>query len=310
MPHGVHYRRARALLLLAVTLGLLLPELAPVASATSTPVVLQLSSGGSLTSNITVQLANGSALRYALDGNFSPLLDELPISGSNRSTYEAEIAGFEGNPFTAGLFGNRDGTVEPYEVTDFEQLVQQEARLLPVSVLTGGVAFQLTIDGQAASSASVQGIGISGGLGADTSTLPVEVSLLTVYTYSLSGNSHTLGLSWTLPPLLITPLLNFDVSFSTPAGDSITGSSGFGSTSVQNDLLGFAPGKFDGQLQPSGSGSASVHFAPSFPLGTFLLVAGVVGVAALACLLLLRRARRRRRTAAEPASSPHDTPAP
>jgi hypothetical protein len=307
--------RVTALLASALAAVLLLLPAAAVAQPGASPVSLVLNPNGTLLANLTVEIPNGTLLRYAIDGNFSPLLDALPLSAANRSHYESEIALLEDNPFTAGDFGNRDGTVSAGEVAEFTRLVVQESAYLPSSALTGALVFSMTLDGQSPSAATLEDLYLSGAVGPDSSTAPIDASVGTQYSFSLSGSSHTLRFSWTLPPLLFSSFLDFDFTFLTPAGDSITGSSGFGSTSVHNDLLGFAPGKFTGELTPSGNGSASVEFGSAFPLGILLIVAVVVGAGALGVLLLLLRARRRRAAAGpsatrEPASAGTSTSAP
>jgi hypothetical protein len=307
MPRRAGWRpRIGAVLASALAAGLLLLPAAAVAQPGPSPVSLILNPNGTLLANLTVEIPNGTLLRYAIDGNFTPLLDALPISAANRSHYESEIALLEDNPFTAGDFGNRDGTVSSGEVTEFTRLAVQESAYLPSDLLTGGLIFSMTMDGQTPSAATIEALYLSGAVGPDTSSAPIEASFTTQYSFSLGGSSHTLELSWTLPPLVFSSFLDFDLTFLTPAGDSITGNSGFGSTSVHNDLFGFAPGKFSGELTPSGTGTASIEFGPAFPLGIILIVAVVVGAGALGLLLLMLRARRRRATGAE--SKP--TPAP
>ncbi|HEV2448973.1 MAG TPA: hypothetical protein VGU43_01010 [Thermoplasmata archaeon] len=259
------------------------------------PVSFILNPNGSLLANLTVEIPNGSLLRYAIDGNFTPLLNALPISAANRSNYEAQIAFLESNPFTAGDFGTNSGTVSSGEVGVFDRLVLQESAYLPSGALTGGFVFAMTLDGQKPSSASLQAFYALDALGPDSSAAPLNVSVTTQYSFPISGSSHTLGFSWTLPPLLLSAYLDFDVTFLTPAGDTITGSSGFGLTAVHNDVYGFSPGKFTGTLTPSGNGSANVEFGPAFPLGTILIVAAVVAAGAIGIGFLLLRGRRRRR---------------
>ncbi|MCI4364372.1 MAG: hypothetical protein L3K13_08810 [Thermoplasmata archaeon] len=311
MPRDGRRGRPRALaaaFTILLTFGTLLPAFAASQAATE-PVTLVLSPGGTLTTNLTVQIANGSSLRYALDGNFTPLLNALPISSSNRSVYAAEIGLLESNPFTGGLFGNRDGTVEPFEVTAFDQLVQEESKLLPSGTLTGGVAFQLTLDGNSPASAAIQSVYVGEALGLDSSTAPVTVSLAVNYVFPLSGGSHSLSLSWGTGPIALTTLINFHVTFLAPAGDSITGSSGFSSTSVTNDLLGFSPGKFSGEFSPADGSGVSIHFAAAFPLGILVIVLGVVG-ALLAVLLFLAYRSRRRKREGEGSQAPETAPTP
>lgn len=304
-------RRGRSLLAASamgtVVLLLLGWPAAAVGPPGPSPVSFILSPNGSLLANLTVEVPNGSLLRYAIDGNFTPLLDALPISASNRSNYEAQIAFLENNPFTAGDFGTNSGTVSAGEVGVFDRLVLQESAYLPSGALTGGLVFAMTLDGQKPTSASLQAFYALDALGPDASTAPLNVSVTTQYAFPISGSAHTLGFSWTLPPLLLSAYLDFDVTFLTPAGDTITGSTGFGSTAVHNDLFGFAPGRFTGTLSPSGNGSASVAFGPAFPLGTILIVAVVVGAGALGLLLLALRGRRRRRAA--PGTASTNTPA-
>jgi hypothetical protein len=299
-------RSPRRALVLSLTtllvLGGLLPAIAGARGATE-PVTLILSPGGTLDTNLSVEIQNGSAIRFALDGNFTPLLAELPLSSANRSIYASEIALLESNPFTGGLFGNRDGTVEPYEVTDFDELVQEESRLLPAGTLTGGVAFQITLDGQGPTDATVEGVQVADALGPDSSAAPVTVSVLVNYAFPLSGSSHTLGLTWPSSPVVLSTLLNFQLTFLAPAGDSITGSTGFTSTSVNNDLLGFAPGKLNGQFSPATSTGVTIQFGTAFPLGIIVTVVGIAGAVVL-LLLFLRVRSRRRRLAAEKEEPP------
>ncbi|MCI4346437.1 MAG: hypothetical protein L3K07_06770 [Thermoplasmata archaeon] len=311
MPRHGRSTRLRALvvgLTILLTLGTLLTSLAT-ASAATEPLTLVLSPGGTLTTNLTVQVSNGSPLRYALDGNFTPLLDELPLTISNRSLYASEIALLESNPFTGGLFGNRDGSVEPFEVTDFDQLVQEESKLLPAGTLTGGVAFQLTLDGASPTSASVQSLYVGNAVGPDSSSAPVTVSLAVDYIFPLSGSSHSLSLAWATGPVALTTLLNFQLTFLAPAGDSITGSSGFSSSSTNNDLLGFSPGKFSGQFSPADGSGVTIHFAPAFPLGILVIVLGVVGALIAVLLFLALRSRRRQRDAVK-GDTPETPPPP
>ncbi|MCI4344705.1 MAG: hypothetical protein L3J87_03675, partial [Thermoplasmata archaeon] len=81
--------------------------------------------------SLSLSDGNGSALRYAIDGNFTPFVEGLPVNASTRSSILNTLNQTENSPFLAGFFGNRDGHVDAGEVTQFSALLKQEARLLP-----------------------------------------------------------------------------------------------------------------------------------------------------------------------------------
>ena len=113
---------------------------------------------------------NGSTLRAAMDGNFAPLVDSLPINATEQATILSAISLQESGLVGSLLFGNRDGTVEANEVTMFETLIQDAGTAFSSTgissanfSLTGLVALEL--DGSAATSTKLGGVAFTGAVG-------------------------------------------------------------------------------------------------------------------------------------------------
>jgi hypothetical protein len=271
-------------------------------AAASPTAVLSVGTDGSIAVTLSVEDPNGSALRYAIDGNFTPLISVLPGNESTRTAVLAQIQRAESNPFLSGLFGNRDGTVEPSEVGLFETLLRDEAAALPSGVLTGSGILNLTLNGRAPSSAAFQGVLLGGASAPDTSNAPITVTTSTIDQFAAEGTTGTVAISWNLTGgggLLLVAVPNVSLTVTTPAGTTIGSTSGWDSAQVTNDVLGYGSASADGTIATTPTGTASVAFHPSFPLGNVLLVVGVAAVVGALAFLLWRRRRRRSREAAD-----------
>jgi hypothetical protein len=291
-----------------VALGILLlagPGLiASVRGASTTPgpgqgVALTLTSGGALTASFSIVDPNGSALRYAMDGNFTPLILSLPLSATNRTLALTEISTLEAEPLLSGLFGNRDGSVEADEVTNFAHLLEVGSRDVPGTLLTGVDGFNATLDGQAPSSVVLSSITFANATGADTSSLPLTIESDLAAQFGAVGSPSVLALDLpvsTLPTGIPVGLLSVPVSFAGPAATTITSVSGLVGESTTNDPLGWAAPSAQGNY-PLGSPSAiQFHFEAAFPVGDVLVI-GLSIVALVIAVALLARRRRRRRLA-------------
>jgi hypothetical protein len=286
----------RAAWVAPAAVAVLLLGLSGSAAAAGPSAQLSVGTDGSVGVAIGIVDANGSALRYAMDGNFSPLVDLIPGNASTHASALAQIETAESSPFLASLFGNHDGTVEPSEVGLFEQLLRDEAGTIPSAALTGGGILNLTLNGQAPGSAVFEGVTFAGAVGPDSSTAPITVTSSTSDAFLPEGSSGTLGVQWNLTlggGLLAVAVPNVTLSVTTPPGTTITGTTGVTGAQVHNDPLGYGAPTASGLIGTTLTGSASVAFHPAFPLGTVLLVVGVVAVlAALGFFLWRRRVRR------------------
>jgi len=299
---------ARFLVGMAVV-ALLLGAGFPMASgaAPSSGVALSIGSDGTLNTNLETVAANGSALRYAMDGYFGPLVASLPVSNSTKASLLATINATESNPLLAGLFGNHDGKVDSPEVALFGNLILNEAKLIPLTAVTG--VFNVTMDGKGPSSDRLQGISFSGAEGADASTTPIGVTATLVATFAWSGTgaSHTFEIAWNLPSILgnLTvgaPLVN--LSFSTPDAITITSVDGLNGTQISNDPFGWGAAHASGQYTPLPGHSVVVRFGPAFPTGDALIIGAIVVAAGAGVAFLLLRRRRRRRSTAPSSPGP------
>ena len=260
-----------------------------------------VSSTGSLALTISGTDPNGSGLRYAMDGNFSPLVDGLPINASAKSTLLAAINAQESGLAGAILFGNRDGSVEANEVTMFETLLQDATQFFPSSSLTPAAAVLLTLDGHAPTGSHLGAIDFTGAIGPDRSGAPIGISVAVTYDFSTSGDSHVLTLGTNLSGLalgasLIVPSIDINLTF--PSGTTVTSTSGFSSQTTDSDALGWSSPTVDGTFAPADASNVTVAYGPAFPLGDALLIGiPLVILGCVAAFLLLRRRRRRRTTA-------------
>ncbi|HEY6239176.1 MAG TPA: hypothetical protein VIZ68_08335 [Thermoplasmata archaeon] len=284
-----------ALVGVALGLAVTLLALAPVASAASAGI--SLSSSGTLTVDLSASVANGSAVRSAVDGNFTPLVDSVISNASQRSTILQQIQVAESTPILGALFGNRDGTVTSAEVTQFENLLQEEAQLLPQGAISGTAAVGITLDDHGPASSRLAGVAFEDATGAVGSTAPMSVSTVLSYEYPYSGSSHRLALIVNLTPVTLplgalTGAIGF--SFSTPSAVSVTGTTGFDHVSVSNDALGWGAASVSGSFTPSSEVAVSVSFQNSVPWGDLLLVIPLVVAIGVVGFLLYRRRRRRR----------------
>jgi hypothetical protein len=311
--------RARGLLALAVVLGLL-GTVAPSAGAiaprpaagAAASVTLVYSSSAQLGVTVALTDTNGSALRYAIDGNFVPFVNSLPLNASMRSSILGTINSSEQNPFLAGFFGNRDGHVDAGEVSQFESLLLNGAKLVPSSTFLNPTFVHLTLDGAAPTSSTLGGFGFPGAVGADSSSAPVEIDIdLTdgfsgataptnaSHGSSTGGNPHTIGLGWSTPAgfgLLLNPTVDF--SAKVPSATSIVSTTGLTGERVANDPWGWGPSSASGSFTPATSGNVTVAFHDAFPVGDLVIALGIaLPLVAVGVLLLRRRSRRRREKA-------------
>lgn len=297
---------SRLLLVLAVAalgLGAGLP--ATSGSAPASGIHLTLSSDGTISAGLETVVANGSALRYAMDGYFGPLVALFPGTNASRAAILAEINATESNPLFAGLFGDRDGRVNTVDVQRFVALIDSEAKLIPVSTITG--VLNVTMDGNVPVSDQLQGVSFSNALGADDSSAPIGVTatLAVVFSWSGVGNAHTFQVAWNLPAILgnlSVPVSPVNVSFVTPAAITITSVTGLNATSVSNDPFGWGSASASGQYIPLPGHTIVIKFGPSFPTGDALIVSAIVVAAGVGVGLVVRRWRRRRRKSATPPS--------
>lgn len=298
--------RSRLLLVLAVAalvLGAGLP--ATRGSAPASGIHLTLSSDGTISAGLETVVANGSALRYAMDGYFGPLVALFPGTNASRAAILAEINATESNPLFAGLFGDRDGRVNTVDVQRFVALIDSEAKLIPVSTITG--VLNVTMDGNVPVSDQLQGVSFSNALGADDSSAPIGVTatLAVVFSWSGVGSAHTFQVAWNLPAILgnlSVPVSPVNVSFVTPAAITITSVTGLNATSVSNDPFGWGSASASGQYIPLPGHTIVIKFGPSFPTGDALIVGAIVVAAGVGVGLVVRRWRRRQRKSATPPS--------
>ncbi|MCI4331762.1 MAG: hypothetical protein L3K19_07965 [Thermoplasmata archaeon] len=276
------------------------------ADSTADGATLSITTSGLLALNLTFSDPNGSTLRYAMDGNFTPLVEGLPINASTQSRVLGQIATLESTPLVGGFFGNRDGSVSPGEVTLFEGLLHQltagTGGVLPTNTLSVASLANVTLDGARASVSAFQSVSFSGAEGPDSSELPLGISLQFSYQFGVSGTQHTLALSIGgagLPSALVIPTALASVSFSTPGGTTITSVDGLSGVSTSTDPLGWGSSDASGTYTLSANSVIAFHYQTSFPTGDVLIGGAVTGlVAAAASLLLLRRRRRRKAASA------------
>jgi membrane protein implicated in regulation of membrane protease activity len=287
-------RRAAWVAPLAVVALLLATPLA--AAASSPSARLAVGTDGSVGVAIAVVDANGSALRYAMDGNFTPLVNLIPGNASTRSSILARIQSAESSPFLAGLFGNHDGSVESSEVGLFESLLRDEVGALPSDALTGAGILNLTLNGQAPGSAAFEGVTFGGAVGLDSSTAPITITSSTTDSFPPEGTSGTLGIAWNLTlgsGLLAAAIPNVSLSVSMPAGTTITSTSGILGVSVSNDPFGYGAPSASGLIGTTLTGTASVAFHPAFPLGDVLIGVALAAAVGAAAFVVWRRRKRR-----------------
>ncbi|MCI4370780.1 MAG: hypothetical protein L3J81_05585, partial [Thermoplasmata archaeon] len=180
----------------AVVLGLLLAS--GLAAATNPSAGVTVGTNGDVNVALSIVDPNGSALRYAMDGNFTAIVDLLPGNVSSHAALYAELEGAESSPFLAGLFGNRDGTVEPGEVSMFEDLLRSETGTRPSTLFTGTGFLSMSLNGNPPGSGQITGITFLGGPGPDTSTAPVTVITSLSEQFLPTGTSGTLAINWNL----------------------------------------------------------------------------------------------------------------
>jgi hypothetical protein len=283
-----------------LVLGSFLTISATAVAASADVLSASLDSEGHLSLNATVVVANGSALRYAMDGNFTPLVNSMPVNGSTRASILTRIQAAEANPLFAPYFGNRDGTVDPVEVSLFAYLVEQGAKLVPTGVLSVTSAFGVRLDGNGPSSATLESVAFQGAPGPDGSAAPIVIQSGASFVFSYSSGSHTLSVVWsTVTAASSSSLGTVSVTFRTPVGEAVTHTSGLASASVDNDPFGWGSATVAGSASLLTPGNVTVAFAPAFPLG-YVLIGVAVAAIAIAGVVVLRRRRRTRRRSTAP----------
>ncbi|MCI4323099.1 MAG: hypothetical protein L3K03_03610 [Thermoplasmata archaeon] len=289
-----------ALLLVGAPLASALPALPSYAG-----VDLTLATNGTLTIAVTSQVTNGSALRFAMDGNFTPLLGVLQLNASETAKIVGTINGLESSPFTASLFGNRNGQVSAYEVTTFESLIGRESSLVPKGLLGGTGVLPSTLDGAPPLSESVGSVLFTGATGSDTSTAPIGVQVQSSDAFDFAGSTHTLTLGSPSLPFGLPGSLDLNLSFTTPAGEMITGVSGTTTDHVSNDPLGWGAASMHGTVVAATNSSVTVEFQNAPPVGTIAIILGSLAVGGLvAGGWLWRRRARAPATPLVPPTSP------
>ncbi|MGA7924277.1 MAG: hypothetical protein WCA77_09915 [Thermoplasmata archaeon] len=270
-----------------------------VASASPPPgsASLTMNTSGSLTTSVTLVDPNGSALRFAIDGNFTPLIETLPLNASARAALVTEIANLEAAPLTSGLFGNRSGEVTAIEVARFTSLVEGALPYLPTGSLSATDLLNVTLDGNHATSTSLTGLAFVNATGPDTSSSPLTISVSSTLSFALAGGSHVLAIRLPAVSFLgnLSLLVGVPFTFVGPPGMMISSTGGLTSVSVTNDPWGWASPHLSGDYSP-GSGTASVSFTAAFPLGDALLIGTSVVVIAVLGFILFRRRRARKAT--------------
>lgn len=264
------------------------------ASAANPSAGLTVGSDGTVAVALSFVDPNGSAIRYAMDGNFTLLVDALPGNASSHASILAAIKSAESTIGIGQLFGDGAGSVSPAEVAMFENLLRYEAGTIPSAVLTGGGILQMSLDGNAPGSSRFDGVTFDGAVGADSSPAPITITSSSTLQFPTSGDSGTLGIAWNLTVSggFAIPGPNVSVSVSTPAGTTITSSTGFQDGSVHNDALGYGAPTASGTLGISPTGTARVAFQPAFPLGDVLLGVSIAALVGAAAFLLWRRRRK------------------
>jgi hypothetical protein len=296
-----------------IVAGFLLLSIAGVARAPAPPVpqpdsaTLSITPSGLLAVNFTLADPNGSPLRYAMDGNFSPLVNSLPANATTKSNALRQIAALESAPLVGGFFGNRDGSVSSAEVILFQGLLHQLTSgvggSLPTGTLSASAVAGLTLDGAKASTSTFQSVTFAGAEGPDNSTLPIGISLQFSYQFPISGSQHTLSFAiggGGLPSAIVIPNAIATVSFSTPPGTTITSVDGLGSVSTSSDPWGWGGSQSSGTYTLATNSTIAFHYQSSFPTGDLVLGGIATGAIALGASLLLLRRRRRRRGAPAP----------
>ena len=302
-------------LLLLIAVGTMLLEAWAPATSGSSPssgIALTLESDGTVSTGLNFVVANGSALRYAMDGNFTPLVDLLPESNASKASLLSVITAMENDPLTAGLFGDRDGKVNSLDVSRFQSLITTESKYIPTSTITG--VLNVTMDGTGPLSDQLQGILFTDAIGPDNSSAPMGVTatLAVVFAWSGVGSPHTFAVAWNLPSLLgnlSVPVTAVNLSFATPPAITITSVTGLNESHVSNDPFGWGAASASGQYIPFPGHSIVIKFGPSFPTGDVLIIGAVVAAAGVGVGLLLwrRRRGRRRRTASPPPGPASET---
>ncbi|MGI0132450.1 MAG: hypothetical protein ACREDK_05090 [Thermoplasmata archaeon] len=294
-------RRSSAIARIVLGAVLVVAIAAPLATAASTGagVTLTLGSNGSVTATLRLDDPNGSALRYAMDGNFSPLIEALPINTSQKATYLTEIGFAESSPLLSSYFGNHDGQVSSGEVALLETLVMNEASLLPSGTFTGTGTVVLRLNGAAATNGHLASVVFDHAEGADASPAPVTVVTTLTYELPYGSGDQNLTFGIHLPGPLVglpTPGLapEVNVSLTTPAPTTIGATSGLTGVAVTNDVWGWGGASVAGTYDPVSNGTVTVLFHPSFPTGDVALGAGAAVAIGAVGLLLLRRRRRSR----------------
>ena len=263
-----------------------------------TDLSLDLRANGELLSDARATIANGSLLRFAIDGNFSPLLGALPLNDSTRNSIAQAIYSAEGGQF-ATFFGNHDGRVEPGEVDSFQSLLIADSGVFPTWLILAGSAPSVTIDGQAAAAMQLVAVQITGGVGLDTSPAPVSIFAQRSDQYVYGSGGHLLTISWNLfsASTVLGAPRPLNVSLRLPDATQVESTSGFLSASTAQDPWGLAAASLSGSAQPSSAAPLTVRFSPAFPWAMVVIIVGVAGVAAsLAVIWRVRRRSRRGRS--------------
>jgi hypothetical protein len=219
----------------------------------------------------------------AMDGNFAPFIDALPLNASTKMRALSEIALLENQTLTVGLFGDHDGVVNAVDLARFESLIQQSSRFLRRTPATSGVGLFLSLDGQPPSSTTFDGTTFLNALGPVSSSSPITINSQLTYQLTLSGGSHILLIRLPSNLLLsnasgVLPVVQ--ISFQAPAGMSITGVAGLNRETSTNDFFGWNAPRANGSFTPGSTSNVTFRFGPAFPWGDILVVVPPVAAGA------------------------------
>ena len=291
-------RRPVGAIVLAAALLLTGALATPAALGASGDLSVTVASDGGTSVALSMVDANGSALRYAMDGNFTPLVDLLPVSASQKASYLAEVELAESSPLSSSYFGNHDGQVASGEVTLFESLVLNEATLLPSGSVVGASTVVLALNGVPATSGRLAQVAFLGATGPDASAAPITVVTTLAYDLPYGSGEQNLSFRVALPTAFAglgtsgtVPEVN--VTIVTPTATAIASVSGLTGAALSNDVWGWGSATATGRYAPLSNGTVTVLFHPSFPVGDVALGAAAAASVGAVAFLVLRRHRRR-----------------
>ena len=155
---------------------------------------MDLSDIGDLIVYTSGKIQNGSAVRYAMDGNFSVLIESSNLSPEQKVLLYNYTSLLKTDPRFKMLLGNEDGVVTEQEIENFENLIKEGSKISSSQMyFFSEYLFTITIDNREPFDMKIMNIDFGGAQGPVNSTKSITTELYVIYNFFMRDlNEHVL----------------------------------------------------------------------------------------------------------------------